>query len=242
MEPTKLIYGSPKKMAEAYSVHILNIVNKTLKNHNFVNIALSGGSTPTLIFDLLAENYQDMIPWENINFFWGDERCVSPDDEESNYHSAKMHLFEKLPDKKLNIFRIKGEADVEEEILRYTSLLKNTLSQKNGYPVFHLIMLGMGDDGHTASIFPKDIDLIYSKNFVAHTTHPENGQNRITLTGRVINNAENVAFHVTGAGKASKVAGILNHEGAYQQYPTAGILPQNGKLFWFLDKEAASGL
>lgn len=240
MEPTKLIYGSPEKMAEAYSVHVLNIVNKTLKNHNFVNIALSGGSTPTLIFNLLAENYQNMLPWENINFFWGDERCVPPDDEESNYQSAKMHLFEKLPDKKLNIFRIKGEADVEEEILRYTSLLKNTLDQKNGYPVFHLVMLGMGDDGHTASIFPKDIDLIDSKEFIAHTTHPENGQNRITLTGRVINNAENVAFHVTGAGKARKVAEILDHEGAYKQYPAASILPQNGKLFWFLDKEAAS--
>ena len=242
MEPTKLIYDSPKKMAEAFSVHILNIVNKTLKNHNFVNIALSGGSTPTLIFDILAESYQDMIPWENLNFFWGDERCVPPGDDESNYHSANIHLFEKLQHKKPNIFRMKGEADINEEIPRYTTQLKNILRQKNGFPVFHLVMLGMGDDGHTASIFPKNIGLIESNDFVAHTLHPESGQNRITLTGKVINNAENIAFHVTGSGKAPKVAEILEHKGMYKQYPAAGIIPRHGKLFWFLDKEAASEL
>jgi len=242
MEPTKLIYDSPKKMAEAYSVHILNIVNKTLKSHNFVNIALSGGSTPTLIFDMLAEKYHDLIPWENLNFFWGDERCVPPDNDQSNYHSANMHLFEKLQGKKTNIFRIMGESGITREMFRYSGLLKNTLKQKNGYPAFDLIMLGMGDDGHTASIFPKDIDLIESEELVAHTTHPENGQDRITLTGNVLNNAENVAFHVTGAKKASKVAEILDHKGSHAQYPAAGINPKNGRLFWFLDKEAASEL
>jgi len=211
----------------------------SLAKNNF-NLVLSGGSTPKYIFNYLSANHKTTIEWNKINFFWGDERCVPPDNEESNYKMAYETLLSKVPVSKENIFRIKGEYKPDDEAKRYSDLITSKVNLKNGLPQFDLIILGLGEDGHTASIFPDQIQLINDEKICSIAVHPETKQKRITLTGSVINNARNVVFIVTGKNKSKVVDDILNHKQDSKKYPASFIKPLNGKLFWLLDKEAAS--
>ena len=204
-----------------------------------ITIALSGGSTPKKIFKYIADNYHTDIKWNRLKFFFGDERCVPADSDESNYKMAKENLFEPVKINSENIFRIKGEGNPTEEAKRYSEVLKNNVSLNNGIPQFDLIMLGLGEDGHTASIFPNQIDLFHSNNFCEVAMHPESGQKRITLTGTVINNAKLIVFIVTGSNKSKIVAEILSNEKTKLIYPAALVNPFNGKLVWMLDINAA---
>lgn len=204
-------------------------------------LALSGGSTPKSLFDYWAENPEKDIDWKKIKFFWGDERCVPPTDEQSNYKMTKEHFFDRIPVPESNIFRIYGENPPEEEANRYAEVLKTELRSENGIPSFDVLMLGMGDDGHTASIFPQEIELWNSPKLCVVGTHPETGQKRVSLSGRAINAARNVAFLVTGENKAQKVSEIISHPAeAEKKYPAALVQPDSGDLIWFVDKAAAS--
>ena len=207
-----------------------------------VNVALSGGSTPKIVFDQLASEYNSQIDWSKVHFYWGDERCVAPTDEESNYKMTVTHLLSKIDIPEANIHRILGEADPEEEAKRYTNVLRDNLPSLNGIPRFDLVILGMGDDGHTASIFPHQIELWEMPESCRVATHPESGQKRITITGKVINAAETIAFLVTGASKKEKVSLIVNELEDYKKFPASLVAPKEGELTWFLDKDAASGL
>lgn len=207
-----------------------------------VNVALSGGSTPKIVFDQLASEYNSQIDWSKVHFYWGDERCVAPTDEESNYKMTVTHLLSKIDILEANIHRILGEADPEEEAKRYTNVLRDNLPSLNGIPRFDLVILGMGDDGHTASIFPHQIELWEMPESCRVATHPESGQKRITITGKVINAAETVAFLVTGASKKEKVSLIVNELEDYKKFPASLVAPKEGELIWFLDKDAAAGL
>jgi len=203
------------------------------------NIALSGGSTPKLLFNYLAEKYSESTVWQEVHFYWGDERCVPPDDEESNYKMTKDFLFDKIQIPAANIHRVFGENNPEREAVRYSSEIKENLPQSNGLPLFDLVILGMGDDGHAASIFPHQIELLESQNICEVAEHPVSGQKRITLTGKVINNAKEIVFLVTGENKKEKVSEIRNHNGKWKTYPASLINPIDGKLTWYLDKAAA---
>ena len=205
-----------------------------------VHVALSGGSTPKVIFDVLAEQFKDRIDWSMIHFYWGDERCVPPTDEQSNYKMTVTHLFSKVNVPDANIHRILGEADPLTEAMRYANLLEINLDRVNGIPQFDLVLLGMGDDGHTASIFPHEIELWNADDHCVVATHPESGQKRVSINGKVINTAKNVVFLVTGEAKAEKIETILNKQEGYQQYPAALVNPTKGNLVWFLDEAAAS--
>ncbi len=205
------------------------------------HMALSGGSTPKIVFDVLATEFLDEIDWSNVHLYWGDERCVAPDDEQSNYKMTLDHLISKIAIPKENIHRIKGENDPEYEAKRYASLLDKQLPKLKGIAQFDLVILGMGDDGHTASIFPHEIALWHSKKYCEVAEHPESGQQRVSLTGEIINNAQVVSFLVTGAGKAEKFLRIKNRESSYKDYPASLVQPISGKLLWFLD-EAAVGI
>lgn len=208
-----------------------------------VTIALSGGSTPRSLFDYWAQLPEGEIDWRKIKFFWGDERCVAPTDDESNYKMTKEHLFRFVPVPDENIFRIHGENDTEAEAKRYGNLLGSELESTNGIPSFDILMLGMGDDGHTASIFPHEIELWKSPDNCVTATHPTNGQKRVSLTGKVINAARNVVFLVTGENKADKVEEIISHPDlAEKKYPAALVRPDSGNLLWFLDENAARKL
>ncbi len=202
-------------------------------------IALSGGSTPKVLFELLAREYLYRIDWQHIHFYWGDERCVPPNDIDSNFKMTYDLLLKHLPVDKLNVYRIRGEKEPVEEAKRYSKQVNYGLHHTNGLPQFDLVILGMGDDGHTASIFPNQINLLKSEKICAVARHPETGQFRITLTGGIINNAKKVAFLVTGEGKAQKVDEVINHKRNWMFLPAAHIIPQYGNLIWYLDEAAA---
>ncbi len=208
----------------------------------FRNLALSGGSTPKVLFDLLAAEFNQDLPWGELRFFWGDERCVPPEHPESNYGMTRRHLLDKVPVSEGNIFRIRGEAPSEEEAQRYGQVLREELPSRGGKPCFDLVLLGMGDDGHTASIFPHEMPLWDAPEPTVVATHPETGQQRISLTGGVINNARQVVFLVTGANKAERLRQIRQRLPGYEKLPASRVSPVGGKLLWMLDAEAAACL
>lgn len=228
---------------EELSSNFTNFLKEILADKEFITVALSGGSTPRSLFDYWAEHHKTDIPWNRIFFFWGDERCVPPTDEQSNYRMTKEHLFDHIPIPESNIFRIKGENNPDAEAERYSTLLQIEVEMVNGVPSFDLVMLGMGDDGHTASIFPHEIDLWKSKHICVIGTHPDSGQKRVSLSGTVINRAKHVAFLVTGEAKADKVKEILESRKTVKDiYPAAKVKPLSANLYWFLDSDAASKL
>lgn len=205
-----------------------------------ITVALSGGTTPKSLFDYWSSLPEGEIDWTKIKFFWGDERCVAPEDSESNFKMTKEHLFNNINIPKENIFRIKGEDNPTDEAKRYGELLNSELEQQNGTPVFDIVILGMGDDGHTASIFPHEIELWDNKNNCVTATHPVSGQIRVSITGKIINAAKNVVFLVTGKNKAEKVKEIIEQpEVAEKKYPAALVQPDSDNLYWFLDEAAA---
>lgn len=216
------------------------LVKNILKDKEKVTISLSGGSTPKSLFDYWSKYHANDIDWKSVYLFWGDERCVPPTDEQSNYKMTKDHLLDNIPIPAENIFRIEGENNPEEEAKRYSEVLMNEVEVTNGVPSFDLIILGMGDDGHTASIFPHEMHLWNSAELCVVANHPESGQKRVSLTGKVINNAKRVAFLVTGANKQEKVKLIIeSKEHVQDTYPAAKVNPTKGELLWYLDKEAA---
>lgn len=230
------IFNSVNDLSVFFADLLKNNVDKSPEK---INLVLSGGSTPEFIFNFLAEQYQSKISWNKINIFWGDERCVPPADSESNYKMAYDSLLSSLKIPETNIFRIHGEADPPDEAKRYSEIIKNNVPQKNNFPAFDLIMLGLGEDGHTASIFPDQMDLITNDKICSVAVHPVTSQKRITLTGRAINNAKRIIFIVTGENKSKVVSDILNKNTGWEKYPAGFINPGSGKLIWLLDKATA---
>ena len=206
---------------------------------NLRHIALSGGSTPRLLFDILASEFKGKLPWEQLAFYWGDERCVPPGHDQSNYGMTRDRLLEPLGIDDTRVHRIRGEAEPETEASRYAGLLQTQLPEQSGIPRFDLVMLGLGTDGHTASIFPHEAALWDSNALCEVATHPETGQKRITITGQVINQAARVVFLVTGESKEGRVREILEGAEAAAAYPAARVSPADGRLIWMLDYAAA---
>ena len=232
---TTKIYKDKQEVAEQFSAYF----EKLVKDYGTFHVALSGGSTPKLIFYVLAAKYGDTIDWSNIHFYWGDERCVPPTDTQSNFKMAKEHLFSKIDVPKENIHRILGENQPQGEAMRYANLLEINLDRVADIPQFDLVLLGMGDDGHTVSIFPKEIVLWEAEDHCTVATHPDSGQKRVSINGKVINKAKEVIFLVTGDSKAEKVKEIQQQESGYKKYPAALVQPESGKLTWFMDEAAA---
>ena len=230
------IFSSIEDLSNSFG----EIIKAKMDERGRFNLALSGGNTPRTVFNYLAKKFKNKVDWERINFYWGDERCVPPTSDASNYKMAKNSLLEKVNVIQKKVFRIRGEENPEEEAERYSDLIKKNLPYKNNLPQFDLIMLGLGDDGHTASIFPDQIELIDSERIAAVATHPESRQKRITLTGRIINNAEKIVFIVTGKKKRKIVSEIIGEKEAARNYPANFVNPVNGKLIWLLDEPAAS--
>ena len=232
------LYQDKEAVAQEFSAYFADRITDKEK----FQVALSGGSTPKLIFDVLAREYGDKIDWSKIHFYWGDERCVPATDEQSNYKMTVDHLFSKIEVPKDNIHRILGENDPKREAMRYANLLEINLDRVEGVPQFDMVILGMGDDGHTASIFPHEIELWDAQDHCVVAVHPESGQKRVSINGAVINQATEVVFLVTGGAKAEKVKEIHQKESGYLRYPASLVQPKSGNLIWFLDSAAASEL
>lgn len=233
------ISKSIEELSEAFAQILIGKVNDS---HDHFHIALSGGSTPKNIFEYLAAHHQNTINWNKVKFYWGDERCVPPTDIESNYKMAYDSLLSKLQITASNILRINGENDPALEAKRYSEIVKKLLSPKNNIPKFDIVMLGLGEDGHTASIFPGNIELFNSENLFEVSQHPETKEKRITVTGRIINNAKQVFFLVTGENKSDRTVQIIEKKNGWQYLPASLVQPMDGELIWLLDYLAAQKL
>jgi 6-phosphogluconolactonase len=229
------ISKSIDELSEKFAQILLEVLGHGKKP---INIALSGGSTPKAVFDYLAENYKTKIDWNRINFFWGDERCVPSNHHESNYLMTQEHLFNKIDFPPKNIFKIDGGNNPKSEAQRYSEVIRKNVPLENGIPSFDLIMLGLGKDGHTGSIFSNSINLILDNNICAVSEHPVTHQKRITLTGTIINNAKKIIFLVTGGSKNKTVDIVLNKKEGYEKLPASYIKSAKGELIWLFDQEA----
>lgn len=232
------VFPTPEDLALAAAEEIASELEKRTKRKSRSAVAVSGGNTPALLFSVLADKYRNRINWANVNLFWVDERCVAPDDPESNFGMTERNLLSKVEIPSGNIFRMRGEADPQQEAERYSEVVGRNVRMRKGFPVFDLVLLGMGEDGHTASIFPGNDKLMTSDKICETSVHPVTKQRRITLTGKVINNARSVYFLVTGKKKSGIVEEIYRNNAGVQKYPAANIKPVFGKTTWLLDSEA----
>jgi 6-phosphogluconolactonase len=234
------IYADTNELADNFARLFKKRCGELLINKENIFIALSGGSTPNVYLGKLTDpQYSDEMNWGRIHFFFVDERMVDPLDPGSNYRSIKELFFDKIPVPEENIHRIKGEIVPQLEVRRYGNEIVNNVGKKqNSLPEFDWILLGMGSDGHTASIFPNvELKEEYQK-IAAISKKPETGQIRVTITEDIINNAHFVTFIVTGIDKANIVFDVLG--GNPENYPAGRIHPSNGILEFLLDREAAS--
>lgn len=241
-EDCLLVASTPYKLAEELAGWFVAQALEIIENGRPFYVAISGGNTPILFFNQLAAKYGHQIKWDKIHFYWADERCVPPTHNDSNFKSAHINLLSKIPIPAANIHRIKGEGTPQKEAENYIAEILATVHLENELPRFDLIMLGMGDDGHTASLFPKQDNLLESKKVCETSVDPIKGINRITLTPLCINNAAKVVFQITGLTKSTIVNEILLKHPGYKNYPAAHIKPKNDNLYWFLDAAAAKGL
>jgi 6-phosphogluconolactonase len=211
-------------------------VRHFINNHGTCTVVLSGGNTPKRLYDELSNHYKESVEWQKVYFFWGDERCVPPSSDESNYKTAYEHLLSKIPIPEKNIFRIHGEKSPEDAAREYEISMKG-FWEKEIIPSFDLTLLGIGTDGHTASLFPGS-EAVHIKDRLAASVYSEKLNTwRITLTLPVINNSKNILFIAEGNKKMGIIEKIFSSKN--EELPAQKINPSNGKLIWFLDEEAA---
>lgn len=218
-----------------------SIANAAIKNSGRFTVALSGGSTPKNLFKLLAAQPPSAIRWDKVYFFFGDERHVPPDNPDSNYKMANETLLSKIHARPENVFRIQAELEADVAAKKYEEqLIKFFNLQPGQFPRFDLIMLGLGPDGHTASLFPGSKGLAENQKLEIANWVEKFNSYRITFTYPVLNQAKCVMFLVSGADKADAARGAIVDR---KQGPPAGSVdPENGSLLWFLDQPAAGKL
>ena len=244
MEKKYYLFEDSAQLAAQLAVDFKDAVDNKAAAGESITVALSGGHTPKAFFEILAEPpYKDGIPWENVVFFWGDERCVPPDNDESNYKMTNLALLSHIDIPESNIHRVLGEDPPTNEALRYAKVIEENVSTgENGFPAFDWIFLGMGDDGHTASLFPGAANLQEKEKICVVAEHPKTGQKRVSITFPVINNAKRVSFLVAGEAKQPVFKEIVEKGSEPLPYPASMVEPENGILEWYLDKAAAPEL
>ncbi|MFA5124161.1 6-phosphogluconolactonase [Zavarzinia sp.] len=207
--------------------------------------ALSGGETPRAFYKMLArQQFSQKIPWRRVQVYWGDERCVPPDDPASNHGMAREALLKHVPLADAAVHRVHGEEAPDAAALAYDNALRALAAlerPRSELPVFDLVLLGVGGDGHTASLFPHSDALAVEERFAVATLAPD-GSPRVTVTYPVINAARRVWFLVSGAQKAGIVAEVLEGLHVPEAVPAQGVRPVHGKLTWLLDEAAAGEL
>ncbi len=235
------IFKNTDKLSQFFAQMIAGEVSQKLAG-DFYTIAFSGGSTPRKVFEYIALHFKTLIDWQKVLVFWSDERCVDPASAESNYRMARESLLDLVPVPADNIFRIHGEADPYSEAFRYSEIIRQNVSAENNMPKFDLMMLGLGDDGHTASIFPGSQHLFTSDKLCEVAINPYSKHKRITVTGKIINHARTIAFLVTGESKAEMIARIIEKKEGWDKLPASMVIPLDGDLIWLLDDKAANKL
>jgi 6-phosphogluconolactonase len=233
-------------LARAMAETLLEAAQGAVAARGSARIAVSGGHTPKRTFEILAdpgERYFQLMPWAKLDLFWVDERCVPPDNEESNYRMTRLALLEKVPLPASQVFRIEGELDPEEAAARYESAIRDRFRLEGAeLPTFDLIALGMGDDGHTASLFPHTEGLHELTRIVIANHVPQKDTWRVTLTSPVINQGRRVVFLIGGSDKADVLSNVLSETYDPETWPSQLVRPKSGELLLLLDPAAAAKL
>ena len=225
------------ELSQSAAKAFIELAKQAIAERGRFLVSLSGGGTPMKLYERLAN---EKIDWTHVHFFWGDERCVPVDDPGNTYGQTKKILFDKIGT--TNIHRIESELEPDSASVAYTHTLSGFADTPLNFPRFDLVLLGMGDDGHTASLFPGspvDIDMPT----IAVTAHyQDRPANRVSLTPKVFNQAREIWFLVTGAGKAETLRRVINGERNLEQLPAQRIQPVNGNLIWMIDEAAGKFL
>lgn len=241
-----IIVEDLQALSRAAADLFLEQADSVLKSRPFLTVVLSGGSTPKDLYTLFASDpgIKDKIEWEKVHFFWGDERHVAPDHPQSNFGMANDAMLSGLPLPPQNIHRVPSEeADADRAARRYERELTRFFQlATDQYPRFDLIWLGLGADGHTASLFPNSAALTEKKRLVKADWVEKYQSHRITMTTPVLNHAECIIFLVSGSGKAKALKQVLEGGEGARQLPAQLIRPLHGKLYWIIDRAAASEL
>jgi len=219
------------------------VARQAIEQRRACYLALAGGSTPRRLYQVLASG-EHPLDWSRCIVFWSDERCVPPGDPESNYRLAQNELLSKVAVREEQVFRLRGEIDPERAAAEYEQAVRDAVpAGADRTPRFDLLLLGLGADGHTASIFPGSPLLDDTgERLVAAVYVPHLDAQRLTFTPRLLNAGRNVIFLVAGADKAEALAAVLEGEGPVGRYPTRAVAPVDGRVLWFIDEAAASRL
>lgn len=228
-----------KALSASLAEWINNYIQQVLAKQDRFTFVLSGGGTPKALYALLAESpYKESIPWEKLHFFWGDERAVPFEDSRNNAKMCYDELLDKVPVKAENIHIMRTDITPEESAAEYEKIIKTYF--EGSETTFDFVLLGMGDDGHTLSLFP-GTEVIHEQNTLATSFFLQaQDMYRITLTAPVVNEAACVAFLAAGAGKAEVLKQVLKGEKNVDLYPSQIIQPEKGQLHWFVDEAAAA--
>ena len=231
------VFPDPESIAEEIASRWRDQIQQAEEKDDVFSVVLSGGSTASLVYSHLAKlKSVESICWERVHIFWADERCVSPEHEESNYLNIQRTFLNGIQIPGENIHRIRGEEESSGESLRYEKeIIDHLMLRKNEEKFFDWVLLGLGSDGHTASLFPGQESLLDTQNLCAVVEHPDSGQKRITLTPYALNRSGSVTYHVIGSGKAAMVAELISEDSDDKRFPAGYIEGE-----WFLDTAAAS--
>ena len=236
------IFETAEEVARAAADYFAEIAEKSISAEGRFSVALAGGSTPRRTYQLLAsEEYRNRVPWSQVHIFFGDERSVPATHPDSNYRMAEEAMISLLPIPALNVHRMVGDGDAVANASLYEGELQ-AFFDGAAWPRFNLVLLGMGDDGHTASLFPGTEALNEARAWVVANWVEKLKTYRITLTAPAINHAANIAFLVAGAGKAERLPEVLRGARNPRQLPSQLIQPLAGSLVWLVDKAAAERL
>jgi 6-phosphogluconolactonase len=235
---------TPQELFEAGAELVGHAAKETVAERGRFTIALSGGSTPKSLYHLLATNARTSLPWDRMFFFWSDERHVAPGDNDSNYRMANEAMLAKIPVAESNIFRVHSEnPDATAAANQYEETMRKFFGSAPGeIPSFDLILLGMGPDGHTASLFPETAALEEKSKLVVANWVEKFQTHRVTFTLPLLNAARCVAFLVSGTDKAAALRAVLQSDAPGEKYPAKLVRPSSGKLVWLIDRAAASAL
>lgn len=227
------MYATPDELSGSASSKFVETAQQAIRERGRFLVSLSGGSTPMKLYARLAS---ENIDWTRVHFFWGDERCVPVDDPGNTYGSMRGILFDKIGT--TNIHRVESELEPASAAQAYAHTLSGFADAPFDFPRFDLVLLGMGDDGHTASLFPGSQVEVETSTIAVTAHYQDRPANRVSLTPKVFNQAKEIWFLVTGAGKAETLRNVIHGERNLELYPAQRIQPVNGNLVWMIDEAA----
>ena len=234
------IFKSSSELGNYAARSFVEIANQSIAARGRFLVVLSGGNTPMRLYEILGDEFQEQVDWKQVHFFWGDERCVPVDDAGNSYGQAKKVFLDKV--NAINIHRIESDLKPAEAAIDYANTLKVFSEPPLEWPRFDLVLLGMGDDGHTASLFPGSPVEVDTPTLAVVANYQDRPANRVTLTQNVFNDARNIFFLVVGVSKAETLQRVLSDVRTLDELPAQRIDPKDGKVVWLVDEAAASQL